>query len=168
MSVFKAFLTLLTNSYTILVVFLYITTVNSQTKSVEFPEFPPKVIPSDNPSIPTGHLKPFGYQRPPDGPVKEYKTVLHPKEFWNNHVSQNKPAVFRQAISKSSALSNWVDQYLKDHYGDLDVLIELKKENRSFSAQRTTLGTFIDNYNEKDVYVVTVLPDPMRKEIQVS
>jgi hypothetical protein len=118
--------------------------------------------------MPTGHLKPFGHQRPPDGPVQEYTTVLHPKEFWDNHVSTNNPAVFRQAIAKSSAISTWVDEYLKDHFGDLDVLIELKKEDRSFSARRTTLGTFIDNYKEKDVYVVTVLPDPMRKEIQVT
>ncbi|XP_031552932.1 uncharacterized protein LOC116290090 [Actinia tenebrosa] len=167
MAMITVFFTLLRKFYAIFVLCLYVTTVDSQTKNPEFPEFPPKIIPSDNPSIPTGHLKPFGYQRPPDGHVKEYKTVLHPKEFWNNHVSQNKPAVFRQAVSKSSAISNWVDEYLKDHYGDLDVLIELKKENRSFSAQRTTLGTFIDNYNEKDVYVVTVLPDPMRKDIQV-
>ncbi|KAK3749278.1 hypothetical protein QZH41_016044 [Actinostola sp. cb2023] len=130
-------------------------------------EFPPRFVPSNDPAVPAGHLKPFGYQRPPDGPVLEYNTVLHPVEFWNQHVSQNKPAVFRQAIAKSSAILKWNDDYLKEHYGDLDVLIELKKENRSFAARRTTLQTFINNYNDRDIYVVTVLPDPMRKEIQV-
>lgn len=137
-------------------------------QSDAFIEFPPKFDPNSDPNIPTGHLKPFGHQRPPDGPVTEYTTALHPVELWEKHVSQNQPAVFRQAIAKSSALSRWSDDYLKEHYGDLDVLIELKKENRSFSAHRTTLSTFIDNYKAKDIYVVTVLPDPMRKEVQVS
>ena len=72
--------------------YLWADSVVSATKPVEFP---PKFVPSSDPQLPAGHLMPFGYQRPPLGRVKEYLTVLHPQEFWNKHVSQNLPLVFR-------------------------------------------------------------------------
>lgn len=130
-------------------------------------EFPPRITPAgDKTSTPPGHMKPFGYQRAPDGPVTEYKEVLHPEEFWNKHVLREEPLVFRQAIKDSPAISKWTDSYLREKYGDLDVLIELKKEDRAHSAKRMNISTFLDRYNTEDVYAVTVLPNPMREEVQ--
>lgn len=132
-------------------------------------EFPPKFKPSTDPRQPAGHLKPFGYQRPPNGPVIEYDKPLRPEKFWEDHVSKNVPLVFRGGISESPALTKWTDSYIKEKYGDLDVLIEKKKENRTHGmTSRMLLGDFIDSYRKKDIYVVTVMPDPMREEVQVG
>ena len=126
--------------------------------------FPPHFVPSNDPDRPAGHLKIFGLQRPPNGPVIEYGSVLKPQEFWDKHVKQNQPLVFRQAIADSPAIKKWTDSYLKEKYGDLDVLTELKKENRTHGVTgRMLLGDFIDTYTKENLYVVTVLPDPMRK-----
>ncbi|XP_068724814.1 uncharacterized protein [Montipora capricornis] len=128
--------------------------------------FPPRFVPSSNPNFPSGHLKMFGLQRPPIGPVTEYRKVLRPQEFWKSHVSQNRPLVFRQAIGDSPAIKKWTDDYLKQTFGDLDVLTELKTENRTHGVtSRMLFGDFIDIYTKKDLYVVTVLPDPMRQDL---
>lgn len=128
--------------------------------------FPPRFLLSEDPNIPAGHLKMFGLQRPPSGPVVEYNTVLKPQEFWDKHVSLSKPLVFRQAIADSPARQKWNDQYLKAKYGDLDVLTELKTENRTHGeTSRMLLGDFIDVYGKENLYVVTVLPDPMRQDL---
>lgn len=132
-------------------------------------EFPPKYVPSSAPGVPAGHLKPFGYHKPPLGPVKEYKTVLHPQVFWEEHVIKNLPLVFRGALKESPAIDRWSDDYLKEKYGELDVLTELKKENRTHGkSRRLTLAKFIEGYKKENIYIVTVLPDPMREEVQVS
>lgn len=131
-------------------------------------EFPPTITISEDQNFPTGHLQPFGHQREPDGPVKEYSEVLRADLFWEEHVSKSIPLVFRQGIGESPALSTWTDDHLRENYGDLDVLIELKEENRSHSARRMTIMEFLSRYKEEDIYIVTVLPDPMRRDIQVT
>ena len=144
-------------------------TTNDDVISFEDVVFPPRFIPSADPMIPAGHLKMFGLQRPPIGPVVEYNKVLKPQQFWDKHVSQNRPLVFRQAIADSTALKKWTDEYLKEKYGDLDVLTELKTENRTHGiTSRMLFGDFIDVYTKKNLYVVTVLPDPMRRDLPVS
>lgn len=137
--------------------------------STENIPFPPKFQPSSDPTIRPGHLKPFGFQRPPNGPLIEYPKPLRPEKFWEQHVSQNVPLVFRGGIKESPALSLWTDAYIKEKFGDLDVLIERKKENRTHGiTSRLLLGDFIDIYQKEDIYVVTVMPDPMREEVQVE
>ena len=131
--------------------------------------FPPNFLPSRDPSIPAGHLQIFGLQRPPKSPVVQYNTILKPQEFWDKHVSKYEPLVFRGALANSPALQRWTDEYLKEKYGDLDVLTELKTENRTHGiTARMLLGDFIDVYEKKNLYVVTVLPDPMRQDLPVS
>ena len=117
--------------------------------------------------VPPGHLKAFGYHRPSNGPVVEERGFLHPKVFWEKYVSMHKPMVFRQAAANSLALQKWSDEYLDKEYGDLDVLLEVKRENRSTRPKRVNISTFINIYTKEDVYAVTVLPDPMRKDVQV-
>jgi len=130
--------------------------------------FPPPISVSEDQNFPTGHLQPLGHQRAPDGPVQEYFEVLRGDTFWEEHVSRGVPLVFRQGIGESPALLSWTDDYLGENYGDLDVLIELKEENRSHSARRMTIMEFLSRYKEEDIYIVTVLPDPMRRDIQVT
>lgn len=150
--------------FTVLVTFVPVRS-HDEYKNIEFP---PKFQPSTAPDIRPGHLKAFGFQRPPNGPLVEYTEPLRPEKFWEKHVSKNIPLVFRGGISESPALTLWTDDYLKKKYGDLDVLIEKKKENRTHGmTSRLLLGDFIDVYKNDDIYVVTVMPDPMREEVQV-
>ncbi|CAH1264201.1 TYW5 [Branchiostoma lanceolatum] len=76
---------------------------------------------------------------------------------------------YRQAIAKAPAVTNWQrDEYIREKYGDLDVLIEKKIEDRMNPVRlRMPLSEFLDNYHDKQWYVVSLLPDPMRAEMQV-
>ena len=130
------------------------------------PQFPPPFRPWR--SQPAGHLKSFGHQRPPDGPVRPYiDRFLHPVDFWEYHVSNKLPLVYRNAVNRSPAIKLWDDEYLLKNYGNLDVLVERKVENRSYSPRRMVLKGFLKQYRKEDIYVVTVLPDAMRHEVQV-
>ena len=66
-----------------------------------------------------------------------------------------------------SAIAKWTDQYLAETFGDLDLLLEVKRENRTTQPQRANVRSFIERYTNEDIYAVTVLPDPMRAEVQV-
>ncbi|XP_066282976.1 bifunctional peptidase and arginyl-hydroxylase JMJD5-like [Branchiostoma lanceolatum] len=130
--------------------------------------FPPVMQRSDS-DLPVGHLLPLGYQREPEGPVKEYTQPLAPTEFWEQHARDPYvPLVYRQAIAKAPAVTNWQsDEYIREKYGDLDVLVEKKHEDRLARPKRMPLSEFLDNYQDEDWYVVSLLPDPMRAEMQV-
>ena len=130
--------------------------------------FPPEVEPPDENGL-VGHLKPFGHQRLPEGPVMEYDTVLHPREFWEKHVSKKLPLVFRGAIKESAAYRLWTDEYLAENYGDNLVLYEKRHEDRTQSAKKMPLRDFIRAYKneEKNIYAVTLIPEDMRKDVQV-
>ncbi|XP_077985372.1 uncharacterized protein LOC144440018 [Glandiceps talaboti] len=127
--------------------------------------FPP-IIETDDVSTPAGHLKPFGHQREPDDKVIEYDKVIHPKDFWENHVSKNIPLVFRGGAAHSSGLQKWTDEYLKERYGDLDVLIERKDEKRPQVKLRMKISYFLERYKERNWYIVSLLPNEMRHEVE--
>lgn len=133
--------------------------------SGEFPVFPPNYPKDFNPT--DGHLKPFGWQRKPEGHVKEYDDVLTPQSLHEHHVRPKVPLVYRGAVSKSKAIALWSDDYLNKTYGELDVLVELKKENRSFTTGRMRFRRFLDLYGEKKLYIVSLLPKEMMKDVQV-
>lgn len=143
---------------------------------VEFPkdqrtdhhEFPPKVSRKRDKLVPVGHLRPFGFQRRPEGPVVEYKEALHPERFWKDHVSKKLPCVYRGDVADSPAMTKWDDGYLMKNYGDLDVLVEVKKEDRTTRPKRMTIKTFLKGYLKEDWYIVSVLPDEMRGEVKAS
>lgn len=129
-------------------------------------KFPPDV--PDVPGEPRGHKKPLGWQRPPEGPVKEYTKPLNANEFWKLHVRDHIPLVYRGYIKDSPAIKLWNDEYLTKTYGDLDVLVEHKREDRTSSSGRMRLADFIKNYKEQDLYVVTMFPSDMMHEVRVS
>ena len=127
--------------------------------------FPPQLV--EVAGEPLGHFKPYGHQRAPEGPVKEYNKPLPADEFWQSHVKPHIPLVYRQAIKQSPAIKDWTDMYLAKKYGDLDVLVELKKENRTFTSGRMRLKDFLKLYQHEELYVVSMLPSEMMVDIQV-
>ncbi|XP_071842016.1 uncharacterized protein [Apostichopus japonicus] len=155
---------------------LFLFTIFLVHADVEFPkdqrtdhhEFPPKVPRRKDKLIPVGHLRPFGFQKKPEGPVIEYKEALHPKKFWQDHVSKKLPCVYRGDMSDSPAMKKWTDEYMNENYGDLDVLVEVKKEDRTIRPKKMSLSTFLKGYLKEDWYIVSVLPDEMRGEVKAS
>ncbi|XP_033099082.1 bifunctional peptidase and arginyl-hydroxylase JMJD5-like [Anneissia japonica] len=118
--------------------------------------------------VPDGHLRPLGFQRKPEGKVKEVTDVPHPKDFSSLHVTKKKPLVLRGAVKDALAFEKWSDNYLEENFGDLKLLIEVKKENRA-KTQRNIISfkDFLRGYKREDWYAVTVLPDEMRPHVKV-
>ncbi|XP_078684771.1 lysine-specific demethylase 8-like [Branchiostoma floridae x Branchiostoma belcheri] len=141
----------------------------SGTKDIRMDAVFPPVIQPSNSGLPVGHLLPLGHQREAEAPVKEYAQPLTPIELWEQHARHPYvPLVYRQAIAKAPAVTTWQsDDYIREKYGDLDVLVEKKYEDRLARPQRMPLREFLDNYRDEDWYVVSLLPDPMRAEMQV-
>ena len=52
-------------------------------------------------------------------------------------------------------------------YGDLDVLVEHKLEDRSSTSGRMLLTDFIKHYKDQDMYVVSMFPKEMMHEVRV-
>jgi len=113
-----------------------------------------------------GHLKPFGWQREPESKIMEYKKILPAETFYKRHMKEKLPLIYRNAISKSPAITLWDDEYLNSTYGELDVLVELKKENRDFTTGRMRFEKFLRYYKEKQIYIVSLLPTEMMKDVQ--
>lgn len=115
-----------------------------------------------------GHLEQLGCQRPPLRHVKEYFEAPTPRELYENHVNPYIPAVIRNALKGAPALSKWTtDKYLIDTYGDQEVLVEKKYEDRKSEPKRMEIKEFLANYHDQNWYVVSILPNAMRRDIRV-
>lgn len=131
--------------------------------------FPPALPEEGDGKNPIGHKQPLGSQNAPVSPVKEYNKFLDPVTLWKNHVDPHKPLVYRGIIKDSAAVKHWAsDEYMIKHYGDLDVLVEHKREDRTSTSGRMMLADFFKNYKTDDLYVVTMFPSEMMHEVKVS
>ena len=130
--------------------------------------FPPILTPSDAQEDPRGHNKPLGHQNDPVGPVSEYTEALSAQRFWKKHVKPLVPLVYRGVIKDSPAIKLWDDSYLAEHYGDLDVLVEHKKEDRTSTSGRMKLTDFLKHYKKDDLYVVSMFPTEMMHQVKVN
>lgn len=128
--------------------------------------FPPLIPEKLNDKEPPGHKKPLGSQSPPQGPVKEYIEFLDAQTFWETHVNPHIPLVYRGLIKDSPAIKLWNDEYLTKIFGDLDVLVEHKKEDRTSTSGRMKLADFIKHYKTDDLYVVSMFPTEMMHEVE--
>ncbi|XP_065193061.1 lysine-specific demethylase 8-like [Sycon ciliatum] len=116
----------------------------------------------------SGHLKPLGSHRPPDGDVEILDYVPHPIDFYENYVKASKPVLLRGATKGSRAYKLWNDEYLTEKFGHLIVMTEHgKKENRSEGTSTIQLKTFVKRYMASDEYMVETLPPPMREDFQL-
>ncbi|XP_013380535.1 uncharacterized protein LOC106151697 [Lingula anatina] len=129
--------------------------------------FPP-LVKRHGSGIPEGHLRPLGHQRSPDGQV-EQEMMLTPQEFYDMHVHRGEPVVFRKAIMDIPALTKWgqddEDKYLNDKYGDLDVLVTVKKEVFKKGPKKMKLSQFLSDYMYENWYLSTTAPQQMMQEL---
>lgn len=121
-----------------------------------------------------GHMQPLGMHRDSEGHVDIFEADQLPSaaEFFNKYVKPRRPALFRNAAKVSPAFTKWTDEYLLENFGNLQVKLESKLEKKvvpigNVGLGRDTISNFLNTYKERDVYVVSQLPDPMAKDVKV-
>uniref|UniRef100_H2Y346 JmjC domain-containing protein n=1 Tax=Ciona intestinalis TaxID=7719 RepID=H2Y346_CIOIN len=130
--------------------------------------------------FPEGHLKPFGFHRPPTVLLDEFTLENAPKpaEFYENYFKAMKPAIFRGGLVNTDVFKHWTNDYLKEHYGDLEMRVlrlDEKKHDGMLAPLgekyygRDTIRHFVDHFQseESNSYMVSELPAQMYKEFPV-
>jgi len=113
-----------------------------------------------------GHLKPLGQQSVVPREVEVVESFPDPETFYRNYVHPRRPVLFRRAQQHAPALKLWSqDSYLKEMYGNVDVLYEPKRESRLNDPRRMRLDDFLQYYNNTDMYVVSQTPTAMLREV---
>ena len=121
---------------------------------------------------PIGHNLELGLHRLSTGHIKILTGIPNPREFWQKFVTQRKPVLFRGAAKHFPSFRLWTDEYLRKNFGDLELKLEAKREkdhtpSGARGLGRDILSNFLDSYKTKDAYVVSQLPDPMTKDINI-
>jgi lysine-specific demethylase 8 len=128
--------------------------------------FPPITLQNFESKVPTGHLRPLGWQSEPRGEVTEAMTMPTPKEFHDGFVKPRIPVVFRNVIETTSAAKNWQrNKYLIDKYGPIPVDVVVKKQLLRKGPQRMKLQKFVMEFNYEDWYLSNYVPHEMMHEL---
>ena len=126
--------------------------------------FPPILDRRDG--IPTGHLRPLGWQNRAEGPVHEESVTLAPQDFWDKYVNASKPMVIRGLVFGADAVEKWTDVYLNKLYGKLEVRVTQRVQRVSNeNAQHMDLKKFLQNYRVEDWYLRLIMPQEMQAEV---
>mmetsp|Transcript_49727 Transcript_49727/g.118534 ORF Transcript_49727/g.118534 Transcript_49727/m.118534 type:complete len:585 (+) Transcript_49727:99-1853(+) len=126
---------------------------------------------------PYGHLKPLGAWREPlptEGLVYQ-KPYPHPREFWQKHMSQWKPALLKGAQEGWPAMQ-WTKEVLSEKFGWVDAKLEPKVEARGNNTAYKDLDSISKNHRlsiseylrveeGKNMYVVSTIPQAMAWEV---
>lgn len=113
-----------------------------------------------------GHMKPLGYHRPPDRLTEEIPYMIAPEDFHQHFVSRHRPLIIRNSVRHWNATWRWTDEYLASQFGQADVKVETKDDNRYKSASKMTFAEFLSSYKEKrDWYLVDELLPEMREDV---
>jgi hypothetical protein len=125
--------------------------------------FPPILDYREN--IPTGHLRPLGWQNRADAQVSEESVNIKPEEFWDMYVKQKKPIIIRGLVSGSDVIEKWTDTYLNRNYGKLDIKVTHKKQTKEENKVKMSLNKFLQGYRVEDWNLNVIIPDEMLPEI---
>eukprot|EP00111_Clytia_hemisphaerica_P005460 TCONS_00015809-protein len=111
-----------------------------------------------------GHLKPFGSHRPPTK-VEELKYMISPEDFYMNFVIKHKPVLFKGVTKNWPAYTQWNDEYLRDHYGDNEMNMETKDDDKYNLPTSRTFKDFLKVYKDSNIYMVDEVLPEMREDI---
>ena len=120
-----------------------------------------------------GHFQKLGSHRFPDVAIDEVLDNLSPDDFWQHYVSSSRPAIFRGAAKHSPAFKKWTDAYLAGNFPNMEIRLEAKQEADGYLPRgdlgigRDYLSNVVEYYHKTDVYVVSELPFPMYKDVDV-
>lgn len=116
---------------------------------------------NDDPSLYPGHLEPLGARHNKNS-VKTLFAFPDPRDFFQNFVSSSFPLMIKGGAKLSPAFTQWTDEYFVSVPESDDLLIDVengKKENRTKGGlQRMSFKQFVENYRDRDVYMVNGVP----------
>jgi hypothetical protein len=133
-------------------------------------------------TAPPGHGRPLGEHLQPEGEIASVewdgRSGISPFALWDNFTRDRIPVVLRSAITDWPAMELWKnDTWLRERYGYLEVRLEEKKERGEGAGAvsglvgyaRDTIDNFLRRYQlpGENGYVVSQLPDPMRRDVNV-
>ncbi|WAR16374.1 hypothetical protein MAR_030968 [Mya arenaria] len=114
--------------------------------------FPPVNIQTIT-GIPEGHLRPLGWQRKPEGKVREEKEPLTAPTFYMRYVKNVRPVVLRSVLK----------------HEPLNMTITVKKEVMNRAPHRTRrrmlLRKFLLDYMYENWYLASTVHEDMRAEL---
>ncbi|XP_045180369.2 uncharacterized protein LOC123539702 [Mercenaria mercenaria] len=120
--------------------------------------------------IPEGHLRPLGWQKKPEGKVREEKDAVTPPTFHMRYVKNSRPVVLRGLLKHAPVAEKWEeDSYLKEKYGKLNVTITVKKEVFNKESQRNKrrmlFKKFLLDYMYENWYLSSTVHEDMMAEL---
>ena len=120
--------------------------------------------------IPTGHLRPLGWQNRPESAVNEESVSLQPEQFWDLYVNLSKPTVIRGLILGSEPTDRWTDNYLNKNFGKSDIKV-MRRVQKQKSIEETnlqmTFKSFLQGYRVEDWYLRGIMPKEMFEEVPI-
>lgn len=126
--------------------------------------FPPKIKPSS--SIPTGHLRPLGFQSKASSKVKEILEIPDAHTFQMKYIKQNIPVVFREALKDLPVYNTWEkDDYLKERFGTLNISTTVKKQLQRQTNQVMQFRKFLLDYMYENWWLSTTIPSEIAEEL---
>ena len=129
-------------------------------------QFPPLIERKEN--IPTGHLRPLGWQVRSDGPIHEESVTIRPDQFWNTYVLKQKPTALRGLVFGAEAIDKWSDSYLNREFGHLDIKVTERKQRYDRIEEKKIqmkFKNFLRSYRTDDMYLETIVPFEILNEV---
>jgi lysine-specific demethylase 8 len=125
--------------------------------------FPPILDQRSN--MPTGHLRPLGWQNRAEFEITEESVSIEPVKFWDFYLEKSKPVIIRGLVSGSDIIERWTDIYLSRHYGTLDIKVTNKKQTNHEDKIQMSINNFLKGYRVEDWYLNVIIPNEMLSEV---
>ena len=120
-------------------------------------------------SIP-GHLEELGAKNTKRS-VKVIQSFPDPETFFRTYVDGSKPVLIQNGAKMSSAFEKWTDEYFLSLPESSEHKIraeQRKKEKRTVPPEEMSFSDFVKTYTEKDIYMVSSVPEFIRWVIVIS
>jgi len=123
-------------------------------------------------ALPSGHGKPLGQHNDLKTPaVEEDYTKITSQYFYEKYIRTRTPVIMRGLAKSFPAFDLWSDEYITEHFGDLEVRLEAKTEKETFTpigeagVGRASFSEFFRRYKTDNMYCVSEVPEPMYKDL---
>jgi hypothetical protein len=127
--------------------------------------FPP--ILDHRKNIPTGHLRPLGWQNRANAQISEESVNIKPELFWDLYVKKKTPVIIRGLVSGSVLIETWTDAYLKRNYGSMNIFVDDKMKKNNKTKIEMSLNKFLQGYRVEDWNLDSMIPDEIFSDVTI-
>lgn len=128
--------------------------------------FPPIITPSKNNVVPTGHLRPLGFQKKSSGKIAETLGMPNAHAFQMKYVKQGRPVNIREGLKNLPVYKLWKeDKYLKDKFGKLNMTTTIKKQLQRHVETVMQYKKFLLDYLYEDWWLASIMPQEIAEEL---